>query len=262
MDPMFLMMTVGGLLITVVVMAGVGFSLWRVLGSLSKTASDEARILQTGMPGRAQILQVQMGGMSVTTGAHRRLEVLLALQVQPQSGAPFVSQIKTLVSELNIPQIQPGAWVQIRIDPIQPQRVAIEGFGVALAQPSAPMGGYGQPNLGGYGQPPGGMAPGISPMGFIPVAPAAGFKLPLGAKIGLVIGAFGALVGVGVAIIAVAWSAGVGGPSEICQQAADCCKKISGNAGSCDNFTRQNGMIADQVCKESLASFRQSGQCQ
>lgn len=289
MDSMFLVMTIGGVLITIVVLAGAAFTVWKVLGGLHKTASEEARILQTGIPARAQILQVQMGGMTVTTGVHRRLEVIIALQIQPPSGAPYQTQLKTLVSELNIPQIQPGAWVQVRIDPMNQQRVAIEGFGVSPAQAGpmagagmaggAPMGGYGQPMgapamagygqpsgaaaaMGGYGQQPGfGAAPAGAPMGFVPAAPAGGFKLPLGAKIGLVIGALGALVGVGAAIVALLWTTGIGGPSEVCKQAQACCKKMSSGSSACDNYTKQTGPIADKVCEETLNSYKKTGVC-
>ncbi len=275
MDAMFIAMTVGGILITVVVLVGAAFTIWKVLGGLHRTASEEARILQTGTPARAQILQVQMGGMTVTTGVHRRLEVLLALQILPNNGAPYPAQIKTLVSELNIPQIQPGAWMQVRIDPMNPQKVAIEGFGVQAAQP-APMAGYGQPGMqpgmqpgagpmGGFGQPPvygpQGMPMGAQQAGFVPVRPAAGFKLPLGAKIGLVIGGLGAIVGVGVAVVALLWTTGIGGASDVCKQTRDCCRKMSSNSSACDNYTKQTGPIADKLCEETLSTYQKTGAC-
>jgi hypothetical protein len=258
MDAMFLVMTIGGIAITIVVLAGAAFVVWRVIGGLTKTAKEEARILQTGTPARAQILQVQMGGMTVTTGVHRRLEVVITMQVQPPNGAPYTTQIKTLVSELNIPQVQPGAWVQVRIDPTNPHRVVIEGFGVAAAQ-AGPMGGFGQPAAapagGGYGQPQ------MAQPGFVPAAPAGGFKLPLGAKIGLAIGGIGALLGVTAAIVAVVWTMGIGGPSAVCKQARDCCRQMSGNSIACDNYTKQTGPIADKVCEETLASYKKTGVC-
>lgn len=271
MDMMFWVMAVGGILITIVMLGGAAFTVWKVLGGLHKTASEESRILQTGTPARAQIMQVQMGGMTVSTGAHRRLEVIISLQVQPPSGAPYMTQIKTLVSELNIPQVQPGAWVQVRIDPMNPQKVAIEGFGIAAAPQG--VGGYAQPGMqagaqamGGYGQPgassgmPQGMFGQPQP-GFVPVAPAGGFKLPMAAKIGLVIGGFGAIVGVGGAIVAIAWTAGFGGPSDTCKQVRDCCRKMSNGSAACDNYTKQTGPIAEKVCEETLKSYKSSGTC-
>ena len=281
MDMMFWVMTIGGLLITIVVVAGAGFTMYRVFGGLHKTAAEESRILQTGTPARAQVMQIQMGGMTVTTGVHRRLQVVLTLQVQPPNGAPYVTQLQTLISELNIPQIQPGSMLQVRIDPMNPQKLAIEGFGVAPGpMPGSPPG-YPAPGMAGmpnvaqapqpgmpYGAPPGafgmpGAAPaayGMSP-GFTPAAPAAGFKLPLGAKIGLVVGGLGAVVGIGVAIVAVVWTMGVGGPSEICQKTADCCKKMSNSSPACDNYLKQTGPIADKVCTETYAAYQKTGQC-
>jgi hypothetical protein len=281
MDMMFWVMTIGGLLITIVVVAGAGFTMYRVFGGLHKTAAEETRILQTGTPARAQVMQIQMGGMTVTTGVHRRLQVVLTLQVQPPNGAPYVTQLQTLISELNIPQIQPGSMLQVRIDPMNPQKLAIEGFGVAPgpmpgSPPGYPAPGMAlMPNVGQapqpgmpYGAPPGafgmpGAAPaayGMSP-GFTPAAPAAGFKLPLGAKIGLVVGGLGAVVGIGAAIVAVVWTMGVGGPSEICQKTADCCKKMSSSSPACDNYLKQTGPIADKVCTETYAAYQKTGQC-
>jgi hypothetical protein len=33
------------------------------------------------------------------------------------------------------------------------------------------------------------------------------------------------------------------------------------SASNCDNYTKQNGPIADTVCEQSLKSFRQTGAC-
>jgi hypothetical protein len=250
-----LVMTVA---ITIVVLAGTAFLFWRAIGGLNRLANEEARILQTGTPARAQILQVQRGGMTVTTFGHRRLEVIVTMQVQLPNVAPYTTHVRTLLSELNIPQIQPGAWVQVRIDPTNPQRVAIEGFGVAAAQPG-PTGGFGQPAAapagGEYGQSH------MAQPGFVPAAPAAGFKLSSGVNIGLAIAAVGALLGVIAVIVVVVWTMGVGGPSDVCQQARDCCRQMSLNSSACDSFTKQTGPIADKTCEETLASYKMAGVC-
>lgn len=54
---------------------------------------------------------------------------------------------------------------------------------------------------------------------------------------------------------------GVGGPSEICQKTADCCKKMSNSSPACDNYLKQTGPIADKVCTETYAAYQKTGQC-
>src|SRR6185437_2473912 len=91
--------------------------------------------------------------------------------------------------------------------------------------------------------------------------PMGGFKLGMGAKIGIGIGVLGAVVGLGAAVMAMGWVHGVGGPSAVCKHAAACCRKMGGSASSCDNLTKQSGPVADTVCEESLKGFRKSGHC-
>ena len=88
MDSLGIVMTVGGLVVTVLVVGGTLLLVFRIFGGLSRAAAEEQRLLQTGMPARARILDVQMGGMSVSTGAHRRLQVVITLEVHPSAGAP------------------------------------------------------------------------------------------------------------------------------------------------------------------------------
>jgi hypothetical protein len=113
---------------------------------------------------------------------------------------------------------------------------------------------------GGYGPGPGYGAAMAAPMG----TPVRGFRMPLGAKIGLAIGGLGALIGIGAAVMAVSWTSGVGGPSDVCEKAAKCCRKMAGKSASadnCDNYTKQSGPIADKVCEESLKSWKESKLC-
>jgi hypothetical protein len=94
------------------------------------------------------------------------------------------------------------------------------------------------------------------------VAPMGGFRMPMGAKIGLVVGGLGALVGIAAAANAVFRTSGLGTPSAVCTKAAQCCRKVSGAASSaCDNYTRTTGSIADTVCEEALKGYRHSGHC-
>ena len=298
---MFDIMPFFGVGITIIVVAFSFFFMFRVFSGLAKGTAERDRLMRVGWPARARIINVQMGGMTVTVGVDRQLQVIIQSEVHVEGRPPFPAQITALVSELQIPQVQPGAWLAVRVDPVNPANIALEstrvgppgspgpvmgpvGFGnspMGAAQGAAwggpDAGGFGgQGNLGGYAPGPyagaqGGFGAGQwgagAPMPGMGMAgghgtPVRGFRMPLGAKIGLAIGLIGAVVGIGVAVMAVGWTSGIGGPSEACEKAAKCCRKISGsNNTSCENYLKQSGPIADKVCEESLKSFRQTKSC-
>ena len=245
----------------------------RVFGGMRRQAAETQRLLQVGIPAPAQILGVQMGGMTVTTGVHRHLQLMIQLQVQAPGRPPYMAQLTSMISELQIPQIQPGAIVQVRIDPANPMKLALEGVGNPAAA------GMGYP--GHAGAPA--MNPGMAPAAGLPrqhygAAPAAGvapiqpMQVPAGAKIGMIVGLAGSLVAVAVTIFVVMSNvgapSGIGStpatsPSSVCGRAIACCGKVAagaGTAGNCKNLG-QSGMTED-VCQTSLDAFARSAEAQ
>lgn len=257
---MFDMIGTGSILFAIVMTVGAFFVVYRVISSLSRGEKERQRLLQSGVQAQARILNVQMGSMTVTTGVNRQLQLQLAVEVHRPGAAPYQAQFATMVSELQIPQVQPGAWMGVRVDPANPQNMAIEALGIPPP---------GTPGAPPYGAPPGmpGANPYAAPVGIgapaagMGMAPMGGFRLGTGARIGLAVGLLGAVVGLGAAVMAMGWVSGVGGPSAVCKHAAACCRKVGGSASSCDNLTKQSGPVADTVCEESLKGFRKSGHC-
>lgn len=241
-----------GILATVIPMA---FVLRRVFGGMATQQAETQRLLQTGMPAFARVMGVRMGGMTVTTGAHRHLQLVMQLEVHPPGRPPYAAQLTALVSELQIPQLQPGATVQVRIDPANPAKLALEAVGTPVGPPQA-----GPPSMH-YGPgraSPWGPTPGVTPVRPIPV--------PTIVKVWIVLGLVGGLVSVGVVI-----AGAVGGtelsdqpdPSTVCRQAVACCQVVtSGTPGAenCKNFGKIG--VPDEACRSSLDSFRQSAKTQ
>lgn len=54
-------------------------------------------------------------------------EVEMTLRVEPADGPPFEAQLRTMVSQVNLPSFQPGARVEVRYDPAAPERVELAG---------------------------------------------------------------------------------------------------------------------------------------
>ena len=254
---------------------------------------DTQRILTTGIPARAMILQVQMGSMTVTVGVQRNLQLQITALVHPPNGQPYQVMVTDMISELQVPQVQPGAWMQVRIDPMNPQKVAIEATGVqpgampgqapygAAAQfPNVPYGMQGAPvapapQYGYAGQPQGAFAPPQTPAAYGPPGayapqgmagmpmgtPVRSLKMPLGAKIGLAIGALSLVGGLGVTVAVVAIPMMMG-PSDDCARAAKCCRAAAGGIATaekaCDNFKSGFGPSGGSACKDAADQFEKS----
>jgi hypothetical protein len=118
-----------GLIIPGVIMVGVAFFVMPQFTGMMKQATGmvdglaaTANLAQTGIPATAQILSVQQTGVMVNYNP----EVLAVLQVtHPHTGASYQVQAKSVVPQIAIPQIQPGAQVNVRISPTNPMEVAL-----------------------------------------------------------------------------------------------------------------------------------------
>jgi len=276
---MGMIMPVGGLLLTLVVVGFAIFRVMRVFGGMSSAEAERQRLLREGIQASARVLAVQMGGMTMQVGVHRHLQLQLHLEVQPPGRPPYQAMLTTMVSELQIPQLQPGAPLTVRIDPRDASKLALEGAGSPAAAPygAPPVGygaspvGYGAPGMGApppYGAPaPYGATapygePGMVPIGGVP-------RIPAGARVGMWIGIGGAVIGVIVAVVVVlvnVMGVGLGNASEgnsVCAQAVRCCEVAAGSnpsAANCKNLGKLG--VPASACEQSLQSFRQSAKAQ
>ena len=114
---------------TLVPIAITAFVLIRVFGSIGNQNAENQRLLQTGIPAQGRVLSLAMGGMTMSVGVNRQLQVNVGVEVHRQGMAPYVAQMTTMVSELYIPSIQPGMWVQLRVDPMNPGLMTIASVG-------------------------------------------------------------------------------------------------------------------------------------
>ena len=199
MDTATLLLVGGSVLVAIVVVGGTLFGVLRLFKGMSKDSAERARLLREGIQAAGRVMGVQMGGMSMSVGAARHLQLHIQLEVQPPGRPPYAAMLTTMISELQIPQIQPGALLTLRVDRMDPNKIALEAAGAPMPQAydyrGQPMG-MPQPMMG-YGM----------PLGAPPV-------VPQGAKIGLWVGVGAALIGVIVAIVVVAVNVGGRGPRE------------------------------------------------
>jgi hypothetical protein len=87
--------------------------------------SDAKELQQTGLPAHATILKIWDTGMTVNNDA----VIGLRVEVTTEGRAPYIATIKkALISRLDVPQFQPERVIPVRVDPNDPQHVAIDFY--------------------------------------------------------------------------------------------------------------------------------------
>jgi hypothetical protein len=122
---------IGSLLLPMIIF----FFVWRGLrGKFRK----EQQLLATGTPGKAHVLSFQPVGRVMTINTQRLIGLSLSLEVHLPGRAPYPVQAQKYVSELYLASIQPGAWLDVRVNPSNPNELGIAGVASAPAQGAAP----------------------------------------------------------------------------------------------------------------------------
>ena len=92
---------------------------------LFKNSARNRQILATGEPAQAVIISAADTGVTVNDCPQARL----TLEVRPAGRPPYVAETTFLVGRLQTGMIMPGMAVQVRFDPADPSRVAVESLG-------------------------------------------------------------------------------------------------------------------------------------
>ena len=94
----------------------------KLMGELGKQSANHNPLMATGAPGSARVLSLEGTGTLINNAP----QVVLGLEIHPSTGgSPFVTRCVSIVSQLKIPQVQPGCMVPVRFDPMNPQNVAL-----------------------------------------------------------------------------------------------------------------------------------------
>jgi Flp pilus assembly protein TadB len=116
-----LIVVLASLLVAAPVLIISGFFLVR----LFKNSARNRAILATGEAAQAVIVSVVDTGVTVNDCPQARL----TLEVRPATRPPFVAETTMLVGRFQTGMVMPGASVQVRFDPADPSRVAVESLG-------------------------------------------------------------------------------------------------------------------------------------
>jgi hypothetical protein len=87
--------------------------------------SEARQIQKSGLPASARIVEIWDTGMTVDDGP----VIGMRVEISRPDGSVYSATIpKSLISRLDIPRFQPGATVPVRIDPKNPDRVALDAY--------------------------------------------------------------------------------------------------------------------------------------
>lgn len=80
------------------------------------------KILREGDPATAVIMDIGTTGVLI----NEQPQVRLSLEVYPEKGSTYQTELKMVISPVYLPQFQPGAKLNIKVDPKNKDRVAVE----------------------------------------------------------------------------------------------------------------------------------------
>lgn len=118
-------------LITAVILGATGFFLYRFFKGMSQNSG----LVKTGIPAPAVILDVQDTGVSMNNSMQARL----TLQVTPADRPPFQAVATTFVNRFQVGLLVPGAGVQVKYDPNDITKVAVESLSAVGGMGAANM---------------------------------------------------------------------------------------------------------------------------
>ena len=105
-------------------LAGVAFAVFLGLGisDMSAQNAERARIWKTGRQAVARVIAIS----EVSGGGDENPEVDLDLEVRVEGAAAARLKVRSLISRLAVPRIQPGCEIQVRLDPAAGDKAVID----------------------------------------------------------------------------------------------------------------------------------------
>lgn len=119
-----LISVVCGCLLTLIILGGTGFMIYKVFGSTFKNMAGNSNVLKSGVSAPAVILNVQDTGVTMNDNPQARIQ----LRVMPMGGEPFEAETTMFVGRFQVGMFVPGASVMVKYDPADKTKVAVESL--------------------------------------------------------------------------------------------------------------------------------------
>jgi Protein of unknown function (DUF3592) len=110
------------LVVTVLATVGPFVLIFYLIKKSNEKKEADRKLMATGDPARATVLALEETGMLI----NNQPLVNLKLQIVRHGQPPYEHTHQMVLSMLNLPQVQPGATIPVRVDPENPKRIALE----------------------------------------------------------------------------------------------------------------------------------------
>jgi hypothetical protein len=91
--------------------------------AVGESDPERARILATGRPAHATIVDVRPLGLEVSAGPVPTRLVEVDIDIDGATGYPIT--VRDAISELHVGRLLKGMRVPVRVDPVDPKRVVV-----------------------------------------------------------------------------------------------------------------------------------------
>lgn len=108
----------------IVISAVVIFSMGEVYKFI-KNNRKRKKLLSTGVDAKAKVLSLDEASDGTVTTINDQPLVTIELEILDRGDAPYKVKIETIISRLEIPKLQPGSIVNVKIDPNNRNKVII-----------------------------------------------------------------------------------------------------------------------------------------
>jgi hypothetical protein len=92
---------------------------------LRREMRDTKRVLATGRPAKAVVKSISESSLGATVTVNDQPYLNVTLEIHDGYSDPYIISFDTIVPRAEVPRVQPGDEIAVKVDPSDPEKVAI-----------------------------------------------------------------------------------------------------------------------------------------
>jgi hypothetical protein len=118
--------TIGLLLLPFLVVGFVFYGVFFSTAAPFRRATREAKkVLGRGRPAKAVVKSISESNLGATVTVNDQPYLNLTLEIHDGYSDPYVVSFDTVVPRTEVPRVQPGSELAVKVDPVDPENVAV-----------------------------------------------------------------------------------------------------------------------------------------
>jgi len=111
------------IIITVLIIAFVGFVFYKVFGPPLPNPAEEAQLLSTGVEAQARIVGIVEGG--VFDNKYKAQNMTYKIEFTLQDGRPYTTNMTAFLKSIDLAKLVPGSIITVKYDSQNPDNVVL-----------------------------------------------------------------------------------------------------------------------------------------